>query len=132
MSEVWVRIFWQFVNKPAYQLPTMKDIQSVPKNGYRVVSTFSGCGGSCLGFEMAGYTVQWANEFVEAARASYIPNHPGVIVDPRSIRDVAGQDIKDALSKNGALDWNGGELDVLEGSPRSRPTPNCSLKKRPG
>jgi site-specific DNA-cytosine methylase len=38
----------------------MTEIAAVPWNGLKVVSTFSGCGGSCLGFRMAGYRVVWA------------------------------------------------------------------------
>lgn len=98
-------------DKPAYNVPSMAEVAALPKNGLTVVSTFSGCGGSCLGFEMAGYTVLWANEFIPAARDVYELNHPGVIVDPRSIRDVTGQDILDAIGRNV------GEIDVLEGSP---------------
>ena len=35
----------------------MKDLDSIPSNGYNVVSTFSGCGGSSLGYKLAGYSV---------------------------------------------------------------------------
>jgi DNA (cytosine-5)-methyltransferase 1 len=42
----------------------MKEIDNIEWNGYNVVSTFSGGGGSCLGYRMAGYNVIWANEFV--------------------------------------------------------------------
>lgn len=98
--------------KPPYSIPSMADIASVRgTNGYTMVSTFSGCGGSCLGFEMAGFKVAWANEFVQAARETYIENHPGVIVDGRDIREVTGGDILDAIG----LDV--GQVDVLEGSP---------------
>ena len=51
--------------KPPYKVPSMTEIESIPWNGYNVVSTFSGGGGSCLGYRMAGYHVLWANEFVE-------------------------------------------------------------------
>lgn len=35
--------------KPKYQIPSMEEINQMPYNGYKVVSTFSGCGGGCLG-----------------------------------------------------------------------------------
>jgi DNA (cytosine-5)-methyltransferase 1 len=54
----------------------MTEIAAVPWNGLNVVSTFSGCGGSCLGFRMAGYRVVWANEFIPAAAETYRANHP--------------------------------------------------------
>lgn len=98
-------------NKPPYRVPSMAEIASVTPNGYRIVSTFSGCGGSCLGFEMAGYRVLWASEFVPAAQDVYRLNHPGVPLDTRDIRQVTAQDI---LAATGL---SVGEIDVLEGSP---------------
>ena len=98
--------------KPPYVIPTMQEIAKKQNtNGYTMVSTFSGCGGSCLGFEMAGYKVVWANEFVVAARDTYVMNHPGVFLDPRDVREVQGSDIL-AVTGLGV-----GDIDVLEGSP---------------
>ena len=37
------------VNKPPFYIPTMAEIEAIKWNGFNVVSTFSGCGGSCLG-----------------------------------------------------------------------------------
>jgi DNA (cytosine-5)-methyltransferase 1 len=79
--------------------------------GLSVVSTFSGCGGSCLGFEMAGYRVLWSNEFVEAARDTYAANHPDTPLDGRDIRQVKPEEILEAIG------LERGELDVLQGSP---------------
>jgi DNA (cytosine-5)-methyltransferase 1 len=98
--------------KPDYTVPTMDDVARLRStNGYRMISTFSGAGGACLGFEMAGFDVLYASEFVEAARETYAANHPGVPIDPRDIRDVTGQDILDQVG------LKSGELDLLEGSP---------------
>lgn len=99
------------LSKPPYRVPSMTDVAATLKNGYRIVSTFSGCGGSCLGFEMAGYQVLWASEFVPAAQEVYRLNHPGVILDTRDIRQVQASDI---LAATGLVV---GEIDVLEGSP---------------
>jgi DNA (cytosine-5)-methyltransferase 1 len=80
--------------------------------GLTVVSTFSGCGGSCLGFEMAGYDVRYACEFVESARETYKKNHPPTTyLDPRDIRAVKPEEILERLG------LKRGELDVFEGSP---------------
>lgn len=92
-------------------VPSMAEIAAVPKNGLRVVSTFSGCGGSCLGFRMAGYTTIFASEFIPAAQETYRANHPGVYLDARDIRQLTAQDIFDATGTQR------GEVDVLEGSP---------------
>lgn len=78
-------------------------------NGRTMVSTFSGCGGSCLGFEMDGYHVVWANEFIPSARDTYRANHPDTILCGDDIRKVSAEQIKEALG--------GRELDVFEGSP---------------
>lgn len=95
-----------------YSVPTMSEVAAVKgSNGYKVVSTFSGCGGVCLGLEMAGYEVLWANEFIEAARDTYEKNHPGVILSGADIRTVKGNDILEAVG------LKRGELDLLEGSP---------------
>lgn len=100
------------MSKPPYVIPTMEDIAKIKNtNGYQVVSTFSGCGGSCLGLEMAGYQILYANEFVEAARDTYRLNHEGVELDGRDIRTVTGQDILKLINKKK------GEIDLLEGSP---------------
>lgn len=97
------------VKKPPYSIPTMQEINSYPTNGYSVVSTFSGCGGSCLGFKMAGFETLWASEFIPAARKVYEDNFPGVQVDDRDIRQVKPDEILEAIGKE--------EVDVLEGSP---------------
>jgi DNA (cytosine-5)-methyltransferase 1 len=97
--------------KPPYRVPPMAEIAAQPWNGHTVVSTFSGCGGSCLGFKMAGFKILWASEFVPAAQETYRANHPGVILDTRDIRQVRPEDILQATG------LGAGKLDVLEGSP---------------
>lgn len=101
------------VEKPPYAIPSMEEIDAIPWNGLKVVSTFSGCGGSCLGFRMAGYRIAYANEFVEAARDTYRANStPETFLDHRDIRTVSAESIRE-LAGIGA----GEEVDVLEGSP---------------
>lgn len=94
---------------PSYRIPLMTEIAAGPKNGLTVVSTFSGCGGSCLGFKMAGYRVLWANEFVPAAQDTYRANHPDTHLDTSDIRAVTAASIRAVI---GDVD-----VDVLEGSP---------------
>jgi DNA (cytosine-5)-methyltransferase 1 len=99
-------------DKPSYRVPSMEEIRIVPWNGLRVVSTFSGCGGSCLGYRMAGFKVIWANEFVPAAQDSYRANmEPGTILDGRDIRSVKPEEILEATG------LQPGELDLFDGSP---------------
>lgn len=89
----------------------MDEIRAIPWNGYSVASTFSGCGGSCLGYRMAGFRVLWANEFDPDARMSYKPNHPDSILDSRNICDVTPSDVLAACK------LSEGELDLFDGSP---------------
>ena len=97
--------------KPPYIVPSMVVINQIPFNGYKVVSTFSGCGGSCLGYRMAGFKVVWANEFLPKARESYHANFPDTILDGRSIVDIQPREILDAIG------LRCGELDLFDGSP---------------
>lgn len=99
------------VNKPLYTIPSMQEIGHLPWNGYNVVSSFSGCGGSCLGYRMAGYRVIWANEFIPAAQSSYKANHPSSILDTRDIRKVQPEEILKAIG------LQQGGIDIFDGSP---------------
>jgi DNA (cytosine-5)-methyltransferase 1 len=98
------------VRKPSYAVPTMSGLV-VPARGPTVVSTFSGMGGSCLGFKMAGFRHLLACEFVKAARETYEANFPGVPVLGDDIRSLT---VAEVLKRSGL---RAGELDVFEGSP---------------
>lgn len=98
-------------NKPKYAVPTLAEINSRVKNDITVVSTFSGCGGSSLGYKMAGLDVRYACEFIPAAIETYRANFPTTFVDTRDIRTIRGAEILERLNKQP------GELDLLDGSP---------------
>jgi len=89
----------------------MTEIEEIPHNGYDVVSTFSGCGGSCLGYRMAGFRVLWASEFIPAAQEVYKMNHPDSVLDTQDIREVAPEEVLRQI------DREPGEIDILDGSP---------------
>lgn len=97
--------------KPPYRVPSMVEVAKIPHNGYAVASTFSGCGGSCLGYRMAGFSVLWANEFIPAAQETYAANHPDTILSKKDIRKVTVKEVLKAIGKEK------GELDLLDGSP---------------
>lgn len=95
----------------SYRVPSMREIEQIPWNGYNVVSTFSGGGGSCLGYRMAGYRVLWSNEFIPAAQDTYRANHPNAYLNTSDIRNVTPEQV---------LDESGmkvGEIDIFDGSP---------------
>lgn len=97
--------------KPPYRVPLMSEIRALPWNGFTAASTFSGCGGSSLGYKMAGFKVAWASEFIPAAQETYRANHPDTILDTRDIRTVQPEEVLAALK------MQPGDLDLLDGSP---------------
>ena len=99
------------MSKPDYRVPLMSEIKAFPWNGLNAISTFSGCGGSSLGYKMAGFRVLWASEFIPAAQDTYRANHAGTILDTRDIREVQAADILSAIG------MAPGELDLMDGSP---------------
>lgn len=98
-------------DKPPYRVPLMADLEVLPADAPVAASTFSGGGGSCLGYRYAGFRVAWANEFVDAARDTYRANFPTTILDGRDIRQVTAEQILDELH------LERGGLDLLDGSP---------------
>lgn len=97
--------------KPPYRVPLMQELPGVPWNGFRAISTFSGCGGSSLGYRLAGFRVLWASEFVPAARDCYAANFPTTVLDARDVREVTPEDVLAAIG------LEAGELDLMDGSP---------------
>lgn len=111
MKEIPGRKLSKLPDKPPYRVPLMGEIERIPYNGYDVVSTFSGCGGSCLGYRMAGFNVRWANEFIPAAQDTYRLNHPSTLLDTRDIRKVQPSEILESIGKKV------GDIDLFDGSP---------------
>lgn len=76
-----------------------------------VISLFAGCGGSSLGYSMAGYrellAVEWDNNAVETFRLNFpdVPVYHG---------DITKLTVEEVLERTGL---RVGELDVLDGSP---------------
>lgn len=89
----------------------MSELDNIETNGYTVVSTFSGCGGSSLGYKLSGYDVKCAVEFIPNAAETYLANFPNTPVIQKDIRDITGEDI---MKITGIKKY---ELDILDGSP---------------
>lgn len=94
-----------------YRIPTMAEIAATKPNGLRSASLFAGCGGSSLGYKMAGFRVVFAVEFIEAARLVYRENFPATPVIADDIRTV------DPVATIESIGIKAGELEVLDGSP---------------
>lgn len=76
-----------------------------------VISTFAGCGGSSLGYSMAGYRELLAVEWEDHAARTFKANFPHV---PVYHGDIAKLSVEQCLSLAGL---SAGELDVFDGSP---------------
>ena len=46
----------------------------------QLLSLFSGCGGLDLGFEKAGFSIQYANEYDKTIWETYEKNHKGILI----------------------------------------------------
>lgn len=99
-------------NYPAYLEAAWQE-HLAPKavNAPTVISTFAGCGGSSLGYSMAGFrellAVEWDNNAVETFKLNFkdIPVYHG---------DIAKLSIDECLE---ITNLKVGELDVFDGSP---------------
>jgi len=60
-----------------------------------IVSLFSGAGGLDKGFEKAGFSTIWANEFDKAIWDTFETNFPNTKLDHRSITDIKPSEIPD-------------------------------------
>ena len=76
-----------------------------------VVSTFSGCGGSSLGYKKAKCKVLLAIDFEDNAVKTYKLNFPKTPIWKANIREITGKKILDAIG------MKKGELDIFDGSP---------------
>ena len=91
---------------PTPGVPSAKDVFR-----FNVISTFSGCGGSSLGYEWAGGKVLLAVENDDNAVRTYRTNFPGTPVYHGNIKDLGVADCC-RLAR-----VRPGELDILDGSP---------------
>lgn len=78
---------------------------------FTVISTFSGCGGSSLGYTLAGGKVRLAVEWNDNAVATYALNFPNT---PIYHGDIKALSVDDCWRLSGLKP---GELDILDGSP---------------
>lgn len=92
----------------------LKDLESVPKNGLKVMSTFSCGGGSSMGYKLAGCDVIAANDIDPEMAYHYKLNLKPKHYFLCPIKDLLKKDLPDELY----------HLDILDGSP---PCSNFSM-----
>jgi DNA (cytosine-5)-methyltransferase 1 len=80
-------------------------------NAPTVISTFAGCGGSSLGYSMAGFKELLAVEWDQNAVDTFRLNFPDV---PVWHGDIAKLSVEECLERAGV---SVGELDIFDGSP---------------
>lgn len=88
-----------------------KHLEEKPDNAPTVISTFAGCGGSSLGYSMAGFrellVIEWDDNAVETFKMNFpdVPVYHG---------DIAKISVEEVLKITGLQP---GELDIFDGSP---------------
>jgi len=86
-------------------IPAVKDV------AITLISLFAGCGGSSLGYEMAGFLELLAIEWEAHARKVFKLNFPNIDVVNEDIEKLSGEKILNLIGKKR------GELDVFDASP---------------
>jgi DNA (cytosine-5)-methyltransferase 1 len=107
---------WNEVSKVTGYLTILEDswqehLREREPNAPTVISTFAGCGGSSLGYSMAGFRELLAIEWDDNAVATFKLNFPDV---PVYHGDIAKISVEQVLEMTGLQP---GELDVFDGSP---------------
>ncbi|NCN03761.1 MAG: DNA cytosine methyltransferase [Candidatus Pacebacteria bacterium] len=64
---------------------------------YNIATLFSGAGGLDLGFEQAGFTIDWANEFDKTITPTLSHNFTETKVDDRSITEISSNEIPNVI-----------------------------------
>ena len=99
------------MTKPPYRIPSVRSALRRKRNGYVAIGTFSGCGGSSLGYSMAGYRELMAVEWDDNAVETFRKNFPEVDVFHG---DIGKLSVDEVLERTGLQP---GELDLFDGSP---------------
>jgi DNA (cytosine-5)-methyltransferase 1 len=107
-------------------LPTMADVRAATgTNGLVAASVFCGCGGSSLGYRLAGFRIAYAADYAEEAIAPYRLN-----ADAATVAEVVDVRAIDLERFERATGIGKGELDLLDGSPPCQPFSMAGSRQR--
>jgi DNA (cytosine-5)-methyltransferase 1 len=98
----------------------------VVKEKPKVISFFSGCGGSSLGYQMAGCKVILAIDWEKRSVETYKLNFPNTNVIKIDIRSINKDNIFEYIPSNLKSD----DLDILDGSPPCTPFSICGDRQK--
>lgn len=102
----------QITDYPAYLDEAWREhLKPKAKNAPTVISTFAGCGGSSLGYSMAGFRELLAVEWDDNAVETFELNFPDV---PVYHGDIAKISVNEVMKMTGLKP---GQLDIFDGSP---------------
>jgi len=107
-------------------LLNVPNVGTSSRNSFSVVSTFSGCGGSSLGYQLAGGKVRLAVEWDKNAVETYRLNFPDT---PIYHGDIAALSVDECCK---LADIEPGELDILDGSPPCQGFSTAGKRKAQG
>jgi len=71
------------------------------------VNAFGGCGGMAHGFQQAGHTIVWMNEWDRYCCYTYRANFPSVRISRKDVRKVSIEEIKSKVSSEVQLVFGG-------------------------
>lgn len=97
-------------------------VNNIPK----VVSFFAGCGGSSLGYQMAGCKVIFATDWEQKAVETYKLNFLNTTILKTDIRSINQDNIFQMIP----IDLKPYELDILDGSPPCTPFSMCGDREK--
>ncbi len=111
LVDAWQRIGNSVPPKFMQSIAEHLKMEVLKQDSFTVVSTFSGCGGSSLGYKLAGGKVLLAVEWEDNAAATYRLNFPDTQLYHG---DIAKLSVDEVLNRTGLKPR---ELDILDGSP---------------
>jgi len=85
----------------------LSDLKTIKQNNFKVFSTFACGGGSSMGYKLAGFTMEGANDIDPVMRKHYEKNLQPKLFIEKPVKELLNMDLPKELF----------DLDILDGSP---------------